>query len=381
MAVHSLVVHARSRKRVALLLVLASFAVLLVVRLTSAGPVVPEATATGRAIFVEGGDALGGSLEAVAVSSSFVAFSDEGRSSDLEDEFGDSFGPTASGRVVSEASAAEAPSERESDAASAAAPSSSEHESTTGGTLDVGNVAEATALSQEAHARWQGSVCESGDLPLGESSGVVTAARIGETDIGHDSVPLLSTTRLDAGRRELSSRSDISVVRRGSSALLRTETRQQFAPVLFTAGTNDPSDDFVVELLGEWVLVVEADGTEGGARVTHYIERADPSSPAIRITSNDQRLVLSVQEVFTAQSSRSYPVHPAFEVTIGRPRRPGDDSSSPLRAHDGTEAMAAVDAVRIKSRESAFGKPLDVRIGHMEASVRIPAGGFRCAAQ
>src|SRR5205823_6181915 len=65
------------------------------------------------------------------------------------------------------------------------------------------------------------------------------------------------------------------------------------------------------------------------------------------------------------------------QIAIGESPRAigGDNKTKATEAPDGTSASAAVDVVRVTLADSALA---DIRIGHMEATTTVPAGGFTC---
>jgi LPXTG-motif cell wall-anchored protein len=78
------------------------------------------------------------------------------------------------------------------------------------------------------------------------------------------------------------------------------------------------------------------------------------------------------------------PASPLLKITLGedpraisKPNVSPDPASKPTEAANGTLASAAVDVARI---ELLTGNPatVDLRVGHMEASAQVPAGGIHC---
>jgi hypothetical protein len=69
------------------------------------------------------------------------------------------------------------------------------------------------------------------------------------------------------------------------------------------------------------------------------------------------------------------------EVAIGEPARAigGAAGSRPLESADGTRAAAAVDVVRVRALPGAPVELSDLRVGHMEVSSQVPAGGVSCS--
>ena len=73
---------------------------------------------------------------------------------------------------------------------------------------------------------------------------------------------------------------------------------------------------------------------------------------------------------------------PVMELRIGEEPRGFDTTggSPPFVGAEGTAASAVVDLVRVQLLTGGPGEALDVRIGHMEVEVAVPAGGVRCPA-
>jgi hypothetical protein len=71
---------------------------------------------------------------------------------------------------------------------------------------------------------------------------------------------------------------------------------------------------------------------------------------------------------------------PVMDLRIGEAPRGFDTAGGarPYVAADGTAASAVVDILRVQLLTGGPGEVLDVRIGHMEAAVTVPAGGVRC---
>ena len=154
---------------------------------------------------------------------------------------------------------------------------------------------------------------------------------------------------------------------------LKSETRQTIAPVTFFRGT--PAQ-FSVEVLGEWALRATADGAKGS--VSYGPLTTSPETPVLRVLGDHGQVLgqLTTQQVpLLGQKGLEIVVPGVAEVVIGEDPRAigGDAASSPTI--EATQASAAVDVVRVKLLS---GSAADVRIGHMEAAVAVPAGGVQC---
>jgi hypothetical protein len=156
---------------------------------------------------------------------------------------------------------------------------------------------------------------------------------------------------------------------------LTAETRQTIAPLTLLEGT--PAE-MTFEFLGEWVLRATATGLAGGARVHYGPGEVSPQTPILRVLDAAGAVtdILSFQDVFGPEG-----VSIGEVVVIGEDPRAigGDSTSAPEVAGDGTTVSAAVDVLRIQlPPQSPEQFVTDLRVGHMEVSVHVPAGGIRC---
>ena len=154
---------------------------------------------------------------------------------------------------------------------------------------------------------------------------------------------------------------------------LKSETRQTIAPVTFFQGSPI---QFTVEVLGEWALRATADGAQGNV---HYGPLATtPETPVVRILDAKGAVVaqLTTQMIpLLGNEGLVVEIPGVAEIAIGEnPRLTGGDASTAPVVQP-TKAVAAVDVVRVRLLDGALG---DVRIGHMEAAVTVPAGGVQC---
>jgi hypothetical protein len=157
---------------------------------------------------------------------------------------------------------------------------------------------------------------------------------------------------------------------------LASETRQTIAPVTLFKGT---ANEITLEFAGEWVLRTVADG-KTAVKVHYGPGNVSPDTPILRILrpSEPVQNILSTQALF-GPGGLVIPLSPVLKVTIGTPPRAisGDESTKPTET--ATLASAAVDVVRVTLLEaSGTLTAADVRIGHMENAVAVPAGGIEC---
>ena len=188
--------------------------------------------------------------------------------------------------------------------------------------------------------------------------------------------PLLSTSADNPDRAASQSVSRTRLVKGQAGKFgLMSETRQTIAPVTLFKGTPN---QFTIEALGEWVLRVTADGITGSV---HYGPgTASPETPIARIidAANKVTNVLTFQQLLGKEGLTVTVPGGVAEIALGEaPRALGGASGSKPTAI-GTLASAAVDVVRVKLLDSGENHVADVRVGHMEAAVAVPAGGIVC---
>lgn len=175
-------------------------------------------------------------------------------------------------------------------------------------------------------------------------------------------------------RREVSQSTSTSRIVPGSEPGrlgLKSETRQTIAPVTLFKGTPI---QFTIEVLGEWALRATADGAKG---TVHYgpLTRS-PETPIVRVLDARGKVLgqITTQQLL-GDDGLEIVIPGVAEIVIGEdPRMIGSDAASKAVVKP-TEVAAAVDVVRVKMLN---GQLADVRVGHMEAAVNVPAGGVRC---
>jgi len=183
---------------------------------------------------------------------------------------------------------------------------------------------------------------------------LVTAARPPMREVSQSA----TTTRLVPGTE-------------GGRLGLKSETRQTIAPVTFFRGT--PAQ-FTVEVLGEWALRAVADGAKGS--VSYGPLTTSPETPVLRVLGDHGQVVgqLTTQELL-GPKGLTIAIPGVAEIVLGEAPRAigGATGSSPVVQP--TQAAAAADVVRVRL---LGGTAADVRLGHMEAAVTVPAGGVQC---
>jgi hypothetical protein len=149
---------------------------------------------------------------------------------------------------------------------------------------------------------------------------------------------------------------------------LMSETVQVLGPITLLAGAANQT---TVELKGEWVLRVTADGKTSSVSYSPHNVPADQAAVLVRNAAGTVVASASAAQMKLAGSVGVHLDIPGVgEITVGEQPRARGRSGAPQNT--GTAAEAAVDLVRIR----LLGQ--DVRLGHMEAAVAVPAAGITC---
>ncbi len=169
----------------------------------------------------------------------------------------------------------------------------------------------------------------------------------------------------------------------GNANGLTSEVRETIAPVTFFKGT---ANEFTVEVLGEWVLQAHATGVPGTGFVHYGPADTSPSTPVVRVIQNGQVAgQLTTQDIAGGEGQvidlGDGNGTSLAKIKIGEDPRAigGNADTSPAITADGTSVAAAVDVVDVELLTVAgVGQGANVRIGHMETSATVPAGGIEC---
>ncbi len=156
---------------------------------------------------------------------------------------------------------------------------------------------------------------------------------------------------------------------------LKSETRQTIAPVTLFKGLPF---QFTVEVLGEWALRAMAFGDAADPSLHYGPRNLSPETPVVRILDRkgDPIFQVTTQQLpLIGEKGLHVEIPGVAEIAIGEfPRMIGDAFGSDALIED-TQVAAAVDVVRVRLLK---GQLADVRVGHMEAAVAVPAGGVQC---
>jgi hypothetical protein len=249
------------------------------------------------------------------------------------------------------------------------------------GPFAAGPLVYASLLRAQAEPAWSDRSCVVG-RPLGFGQGSVADAQVlalGDRSAGPFQQALLA---LDAGRlpgRVISQSTSLTYLApNGAGAFaLVSEVRQTIAPVTLFKGLPG---EITIEFLGEFVLRATAGGRPGSAKID-YGPAGDPTptTPVVRILTGGHSTELTTQQVF-GHNGLAVLANPLVELRLGEAPRPSSDAL-PAVAADGTSAAAVADVVSVRLLgpvPGLEGSTVDVRLGHMESHVRLPAGGVPC---
>lgn len=256
------------------------------------------------------------------------------------------------------------------------------------GPVDLNPIAFASLLRGEAAAKWAANACVLG-ADISRGLGYAANAQLVESAANPATqefdAPLVATeTNLPEERKVSQSLSRTRLVPQtdssgnviGSNLGLMSEVRETIAPVSLLGG------QFTLEIAGEWVLRSVATGVNNGAYVFYGPGSVSPSTPVLRLLNNVGAELISVTTQQLLGSTGLVVPLPAGigEIALGEdPRQIGGNAASqPTVAGDGTEASAAVDVARVTLNVPGVGQVTDLRVGHMETSARVPAGGVVC---
>lgn len=261
------------------------------------------------------------------------------------------------------------------DKSEAKAPPSGEPASKRLSKVELDPVTDADLLRSSASARAAGTGCVVGsDLAYGLAEFTDTKlVRQSEED---DAVFTTAANQPPRGTSRSVSRTALTTLPGRPLGLfgLVSETRQTIAPITVLEGTEQ---QLTIELAGEWVLRAFSDGVKG--EVSFGPETEDSDIPLLRVFDADGKLVDEfTMDALLTKEGTAIEIADGVLVTLGEDTRAigGDELSQPLTG--GTLTAAAVDVARIQVVNPDGGGVSEVRVGHMEAGVALPAGGIRC---
>jgi hypothetical protein len=250
--------------------------------------------------------------------------------------------------------------------------------------INLDPIASASTLRGVAAANYDPAFCPVG-RPLTFGQGYAENLQLlnggGTAPGGGFAAPVVGTsTSASNPRAATQSRTLTYVVPNGDGTFgVVSETRQTVAPISLlstTVGTG-----LLVEIAGEFGLRTVATGKPGGASVTAL------GTPVLTVSTVIAGVAVPVlgpvtlqQVVGAAGVSLSLPG--VLDVSAGAPPRALNGAIGSLPTMDnagGTSASAGLDVVRLGLLAGLPGLTgVDLRVGHMEAAVSVPAGGLRC---
>jgi len=280
------------------------------------------------------------------------------------------------------------------------------------GPLPINPLAYVSLLHSEALANFGENPCVSAsNSPIAYGRGYAADAQLIDTSASTTSGPLtnpvIATDDPNPARAVSQSASFVYAIPNsnttgGQHYGLVSETHTTFAPV--TILRMAPAPALIIEVLGEWVFKTTATGipdnpaTAGvneAGKVEYYVlddvtkAPVTPSTAVIRFSTTGGLLYTSLtfQQVFGG-TGLVVPLPPLLDLAIGEDPRalaaPGvapDPNSAPTINANGTGVSGAVDVVRLSVLAGVqVGFSLaQVRIGHFESALTVPAGGFTCS--
>jgi cell division septation protein DedD len=257
----------------------------------------------------------------------------------------------------------------------------------------------AALLHSDALAQWEGSTCgRNAASPIAYSRGYAANAQLVDAGTKNpDGSMGGAVVGTDAPTPDRNAATTTSFVYpfdnlAGGYGLI-SEVHQTYAPVSIANGPTGPA--LIIEVLGEWFVKTTVSGLDNGATIKYGVldrttgDPVDPGATVIRISPDGGATYsgFSLQDLM--DGGVEIPLDPIANIMLGEDLRaisaPGaipDPDSSPTLEGDGTRAAGAVDVVRIKSfNDSPVGVDshlADLRIGHFESDLEVPAGGFQC---
>lgn len=246
----------------------------------------------------------------------------------------------------------------------ASAPPSSAPVEQEAASIQVAPLAAASPLRARAQALSSAGGCVLGsNLAYGQGNAVDISL------VGLPALRGLSLGATTAGQPVSRSESRTLVVPGSDGRLgLMSETSQVLGPVTLLAGTANVT---TVEIKGQWVLRVTADGRTGSVSYSPQNVAKDEAVVLVRNAAGAVMAAVTAEQIRLAGVvGLRLQIPGVGELVVGEQPRARGRVGAP--AVSGTSVEAAVDLVRIR----LLGQ--DVRLGHMEAAVAVPANGVTC---
>jgi hypothetical protein len=252
-------------------------------------------------------------------------------------------------------------------------------------TLPVNPVLFASALRGQAQALYDPTFCPVG-RPLTYGLGYAANAQLVNAGPGVNNqsgfdAPVVGTSISAFGtpRGVTQSRTVTYLQANGDGTFgVVSETRQTVAPISLLSNQLTNSA-ITLEIAGEFGLRVVATGKSTGSSVSYT------GNPVITLTSTVAGIPANILGPITlqdllGQNGLTVNTGGLLNVSAGAPPRGlnGALGSAAVVAPDGTAASGAVDAVLLQVLNVPGLTGVDLRVGHMEGAVTVPAGGLTC---
>jgi hypothetical protein len=236
--------------------------------------------------------------------------------------------------------------------------------------------------------------------PIGYAYGTaadIEALNVGEVDEAGDfTAPVLDTEAPGPERNVSSSQAFSYLVNNGDGTCgIAQEIHMTIAPIQIALPPNPdaPQTGLVIEVAGDWVMKGVATGKNTGNSLTYTPDpNQDPATFVLRVLDlsalpGEQVLgQLALQDILgdTGLAEQLDGLDPLLDVAVGADPRAissepiPDDTSEPTISP--TLVSAAADVVRLKLGAGLTeGLELaDLRVGHSEMKIQVPAGGVNC---
>lgn len=177
---------------------------------------------------------------------------------------------------------------------------------------------------------------------------------------------------------------------------LLSEVRETIAPISFLQSevAGEEPRALTLEVAGEWFMQAIATGKPGGAKIVYGTSqggniRENLTSLVTLLDPEGNNLLedlpLDLEDI-VGEEGLEIPGDPLINISVAEgprklvgPDEFPDPASAPEIAADGTRAVAAVDVLRIRLLAPEPRTQLaEIRVGHMETSAQVPAGGVNC---
>jgi LPXTG-motif cell wall-anchored protein len=261
-------------------------------------------------------------------------------------------------------------------------------------------LAYANALKSSAGAVWSKDTCPIGQ-PIAYGQGSAADAQLVEAGThaaGSPKLvgPLVSTDSTDGQDVSDSQSFTYLVPNKNADGTpdgtygVASETQMILAPVTIAENAATGQGALTIQVGGTWFLRVTVSGKAGSTPLVEYGKAGvtDPTTKVLEVLSNGaSQGMLTTQDLFKTGLQTPDSLKPLLQLSVGEAPRAwqkGDVVQSPpvKPALTATSAAVAVDVARVgllqPNAPAPAPKVADVRVGHMETKISVPAGGFKC---